>query len=319
MIKNFFIKFNKTLEKGMPLLTPTGVIIGLLLGNRVAHLAPAVTVLFAFMTLTGALSINAKDFIAVFKKPLPIVLFLFCFHILMPIIAYFSAKIFFSNDEALITGIVLLFAIPTAVAGSIWSTIHNGNMSLTITLILLDTILAPFLTPFIVSVFMGKVIKINALGMFISLVWMVVIPSIIGICINQFSKGKIPKKILPYCKPFSKFALLFVIIINSGRIRTSIHEFETIFILVTFVALFLSFTGFALGAGCGRLLKLPHKDCVSLMYGSGLRNISAALVLALTYFEPRCGIPIVIGIVFQQTLAAISGIILLPQKANSSH
>lgn len=314
MIALFFSKLNKLLEKAMPLLTPTGVLIGLLLGHRISHWAPAVTWLFAFMTLTGALSINAKEFLLVLKKPFPIFVFLLTFHIIMPLIAFFTGKVFFPNDQAFITGIVLLFSIPTAVSGSIWSTIHNGNISLTITLILLDTILAPFLTPATVSFFMGKSIEIDSLGMFISLVWMVVIPSIIGICLNQFSKGKIPQTISPYCKPISKLALLLVIIINSARIRGSIGQFEVVFIFVALVALFLAFLGFGLGAFAGRWMKLPRPNCVSLMYSTGLRNISAALVLALTYFDARSGIPIVIGIIFQQTIAAISGLIFLSKE-----
>lgn len=314
MIALFFSKLNKILEKSMPLLTPTGVLIGLLLGDKISNWAPAVTWLFAFMTLTGALSINAKEFLLVLKKPLPILVFLLIFHVLMPLISFLASKLFFPNDNAFVTGIVLLFAIPTAVSGSIWSTIHKGNMSLTITLILIDTILAPFLTPATVSLLMGKTVEIDSTGMFISLIWMVVIPSIIGICLNQFSKGKIPQTISPYCKPISKIALLLVIIINSGRIRGSITQFEGIFIFVALVALFLAFLGFGLGAFTGRWMKLPTPDCVSLMYGTGLRNISAALVLALTYFDARSGIPIVIGIIFQQTIAAISGLIFLPKE-----
>lgn len=314
MFQNFLKTLNHLLEKFMPFLTPSGVIIGLLLGDHITSWAPAVTWLFAFMTFTGALGINAKDFIGVVKKPLPILVFLVSFHILMPVLAWGLASLVFPNDKAMVTGIVLLFSIPTAVSGSIWATIHNGNMPLTITIILVDTLLAPFLTPAIVSFFMKQSVEIDTSGMFLSLLWMVVIPSIIGICINQLSKGKIPQKITPVCKPTSKIALLLVIIINAARIRHSIGEFESVFFLAGGVSLVLAFSGFVIGAFSGRLLKLPRPDSVSLMYASGMRNISAALVLALTYFEPRAGIPIVIGIVFQQTLATFAGLILLPKK-----
>ena len=66
--------------------------------------------------------------------------------------------------------------------------------------------------------------------------------------------------------------------------------------------------------GWGRKCWVQREDSVSLMYGTGMRNISAALVLAITYFKAETAIPVVFGIVFQQTLAAISGIILLPKK-----
>ncbi|MBE6349393.1 MAG: bile acid:sodium symporter family protein [Spirochaetaceae bacterium] len=314
MVVDFFKKANFYLEKIMPLLTPTGVVLGLLLGDKVSHFAPAVTFLFAFMTFTGALSINAKDFIHVIKKPFPIFLFLFTSHVIMPCLGFFVGKIIFPHDTAIVTGIVLLFSIPTAVASSIWASIHQGNLSLTISILLVDTLLAPFLTPLTVSLFMGTTVEIDGIGMLLSLVWMVVIPSIIGVAINQFSKGKIPAIITPYCKPVSKLTLLMVIIINSSRIRGKIDHFEGIFIITGLTCLILSFLGFAMGSFNGKLLKLKREDSVSLMYGTGMRNISAALVLAITYFEARTAIPVVFGIVFQQTLAALSGIILLPKK-----
>jgi predicted Na+-dependent transporter len=53
-----------------------------------------------------------------------------------------------------------------------------------------------------------------------------------------------------------------------------------------------------------------------MIFCVGLRNISAALVLAIQYFEPRTAIPVVIGILFQQSISAISGRLFFGQKSD---
>jgi tagaturonate reductase len=310
MIKNFFVRFNTFVDKGMPLLTPCGVLIGFLLGSRISGYTTQVTLFFAFMTFSGALSMNIRNFFDVIRKPLPIFVFLFCSHIVIPVMVTLVAKVLFTNEPAFITGLVLLFAIPTAVAGYIWTSIHNGNGPLALTLILIDTVLAPFLTPFTVSFLLSESIQIDSTGMLISLVWMVVIPSILGVCINELSKGQVPKAVTPYFKPFAKIALLLVIAINSARVSNSITSFESVFFVLGIAALLLTIAGFLIGHAAGKILHLHPIDMIAVTNASGLRNISAALVLALDFFEPRASLPVIAGIVFQQSLAALMGKIL---------
>jgi tagaturonate reductase len=319
MVKDFFVRLNLVLEKGMPLLTPCGVVIGFLLGSRISGFTTAVTLFFAFMTFSGALGMNIRNFVDVVRKPLPIFVFLFCFHIVIPVVVRLIAGAVFRTEPAFVTGLVLLFAIPTAVAGYIWTSIHNGNGPLALTLILIDTVLAPLLTPFTVSFLLSESIQIDSTGMLISLVWMVVIPSIIGVCINEFSRGKVTAAVTPYFKPLAKIALLCVVAINSARVAGSITSWESVFLFVGFISLALSIVGFLIGRAAGGLFRLPYSDMVTVTFSSGLRNISAALVLALNFFEPRAALPVITGIVFQQTLAALMGKVLIPKKEKADN
>lgn len=43
------------------------------------------------------------------------------------------------------------------------------------------------------------------------------------------------------------------------------------------------------------------------MFSGGMRNISAGAVLAVSYFPPAVAVPVVLGMLFQQTLASIYG------------
>ena len=60
----------------------------------------------------------------------------------------------------------------------------------------------------------------------------------------------------------------------------------------------------------GRLMKRSQDEIVSLIYTGGMRNISAGAVLAVSFFPSQVAVPVVIGMLFQQILAALFGYLL---------
>ena len=65
--------------------------------------------------------------------------------------------------------------------------------------------------------------------------------------------------------------------------------------------------GYAIGWGISVLLKQDEKTRISMIYGSGMRNISAGAVIAAAYFPGEVMFPVMIGTLFQQVLAACYG------------
>ena len=93
-----FNTLNKKLNKLMPLITPTGVILALMLGDVFAPLKPIVNPLFGVMTFLGAMKISFKDMLDALKKPLFIIVFALASFIVMPIIAELISVIFFGHS-----------------------------------------------------------------------------------------------------------------------------------------------------------------------------------------------------------------------------
>lgn len=308
-IKEAFAKSNKFLDKLMPILTPAGVVLGLLLGTRIAHFKPLVTWLFAFITLSGAMSLDISDFKKVIRNPLPIIACFVCAHVITPLFVYFAGNLIFPGQPDTVTGFILLSAIPIAVASYIWTSIYYGNGALTLTVIFLDTLLAPLMTPFVVKVLTSSNVQIDTRGMVVSLFAMVVIPSIVGVFANHFSKNRMRDSVAPYCKPFSKIALLFVIAINTSQIADRIH-FDTSLIKIALANVGITVFGYLLGYGVSRLMRVDKEMQVSMTFSSGMRNISAAMVLAISFFPADSAIPVIVGIVLQQTLSALTGYFL---------
>lgn len=307
-------RLNKILEKSMPLLTPTSVTIGLLLSDWLHPYIFAVPWIFAFMTFSGSLGMNFKDLHRVISHPLPIMLFLIIIHAVMPLMAWGAGSLIFPNDPLTVTGMILLLAIPTGIVSFVWVSIYKGNTVLTLSMILVDTLLSPFIVPYTLSLLIGTKVQMDTWGMLQGLLWMVVVPSLIGMAVNQASKGKVKASWGPVLAPFSKLGLAVVVMINSAVIAPYFKEWDVRVIGIAAVCIVLVASGYVIGIGVSRLFKMDRGAAVSMMYNSGMRNISAGAVLATTFFPPAVAVPCIIGMLFQQMMASFFGYFFFQRK-----
>ncbi len=304
----------------MPILTPFGVLLGLILGSRVSWMKPSVTWLFAFVTFSGALGISSSSFLKVVKRPKNILVFFLGTNIIMPILAWVLASLFFGSDPAVVTGYVLLLSIPTAVSGYIWSAIYKGDGALSLTLILISTVLAPLLTPFTINLLTQSSVSIDSTSMMLALLKMVVLPSLLGVSLNSLTKGGVTVHLAPSLRPFAKIALFFVIIINTSLVAERLIADATwAYLPIALLCAFLAASGYPIAYNLGKLAKIPLEENISITFATSMRNISAALVLSIEFFPANTALPVIFGIVFQQTVCAFMGYRLFGQKTISHH
>ncbi|MGI6438368.1 MAG: bile acid:sodium symporter family protein [Sphaerochaeta sp.] len=311
---------NRLLERFMPLITIGGVVTGLFFHRVFAPLKSFVNPLFAFITFSSALAISPKRFFGALTKIKPIVLFLLWANLVMPLLAFALASLFFTEAN-LVTGFVLLTSIPTAMAGYIWSGIYHGDEPLSLVLILISTLLGPILTPLTVKLLAQKAVVIDTRAMIMSLLVMIVLPSLAGILINHAVGDERTKKVTPSLKPFAKIALFAIVTINISRIAPTLIERATLaYVPIALLAAFLAFLGYPASHTLGKIARLSLKESKSLTFASSMRNISASMVLAINYFPPITALPIIFGIVFQQSICAIMASVLYgPKRKEAAH
>jgi tagaturonate reductase len=315
-VLSFLSKIDRALDLLIPLTTPLAVALGLFFPNVFSALRPFVILLFAVMTFSGALKLTACELGNAVKSPIPILFFFITSHVLMPLAALGSSSVFFTNSD-IITGFVLLFAGPTAVSGFIWITIFKGDKALGLTLILLDTLLAPLVVPATLFVFAGAKTTMDMSGMAVSLIFMVVVPTILGVGLNEASKGKIPSAVCPVLNPSAKICLMLVIAANSSAIAHFIKFNDPLVWAVAALCTVLTSSGFLLAklngiaVRCGKEKSDTKMKEISLVFAGGLRNNSAVMTIAVTFFPEAAVLPAVLSIVFQQVITAIMGKLII--------
>lgn len=310
-VRDYFNRWNELMERSMPLLTPGGVILGLVFPSFFVGLRPAIPYLFGCMTFSGAIKLRGRELTVVLRTPAAFLLFFAGAHLIMPLLSFLVGSLGNPREPAFTAGFVLLFSIPTAVSGFIWNTIFRGNGALSLSLIVLDTLLAPLLVPRTVALLMGTSVVIDMGGLTLSLVSMVVVPTILGVLTHELSHGRVPQDIGPYLNPFSKLFLILVVAANSAAVAPSIDITDPAVYRIAFLALVLGFCGFGLGHLLARLGKLPADQQRTMVFSVGLRNISAAATLAIAFFPEKAALPAIIGMVFQQSMASVAGRLFL--------
>jgi len=309
-VNNFLHSANNILGRLIPVTTPIAVALGFLFPDTFRLLRPFIPWLFAMMTFSGALKLKAAELGNAVKSPVPILLFFFTSHVLMPIIAMLSSSALRLNPDIII-GFVLLFAGPTAVSGFIWVAVFKGDKALGLTLILLDTLLAPLIVPATIFILMRTGITMDMSGIALSLLFMVVIPTIIGVTLNETSKGKIPDAICPGFDPLSKICLMLVIAANSSAVAPNVHFSDPNVWKTALLCIALTTSGFFLSNLNGIIGKCGGEKSASLIIAGGLRNNSAVMTIAVTFFPELTVLPSLLSIIFQQMIMAVLGKVMI--------
>lgn len=301
---------NKALLKFMPIMTPTSVIIGIIFTESLKPFVFLVPWLFAFMTFSGSLNSKFADIKTVIKYPRPLFICLTILHLIMPLIAFSAGYIAFPNDQNTVIGLVLAFIIPTGVSSLVWVTIYKGNVILTLAIILIDSLLSPIIVPTVLHLFFGTTVHMNGSEIMQGLIWMIVLPSIAGILLNEATKGKINKVLKPKLEPFSKICLGLVVGLNGSAVAPYFKEINGKLLFITAVVFLLACSGYVVGWFISNMFKEETDIQIALVYNGGMRNISAGAVIAITYFPAAVAVPVIIGMLFQQILASLTGTVI---------
>lgn len=307
-------KANAAIERHMPLVTPSCLVVGVLFSSFFIRLQVLVPWLFAVLTFTGSLNSRFRDLKNVLWHPLSLLVTLLLLHVWMPLTALLAGRLFFGGSPYLVTGMVLEFTVPTAVVSLIWVSIYRGNSALSLSVILVDTLLSPFVTPLSLKVLVGSAVRMDPVGMIRDLALMIALPALLAMALNECTRGKAKTTLAPNMGFFSKLCLMLVVASNSSKIAPFLYHMTPTLFAVALAILLLAASGYAWGFLCARLFRRGREDAVSLTFGSGMRNITAGAVIAAQYFPAEVMFPVMIGTVFQQVLAAVSGWLLSKLK-----
>lgn len=297
-------QLNQFIQRWMPILTPLSLVMGVLLEEIGGHLLFLVPILFAGMTFISSLKLKFRD-IKVFKEYPKTILFIIAFlHILMPLWAYFLAQVIF-NDHLLSIGFLLSVAVPTGVTSVIWVTISKGNLPLCLAIILIDTLLAPILMPVTLHLVLGESIQLETSALIFDLIWMIVLPSILGMIMNEWTKGKLSEKAGMPLALVSKLCLFGIIMINSSAIAPYVKNLNAELAGVIGLVLVVAVSGYTFSLIISRTFLKSRADQATFVFNAGMRNIAVGVVIATTYFPSKVAMPVVFGMLFQQVLASV--------------
>ena len=234
------------------------------------------------------LTLNLKDFKIVFSRPKDVIIGCLAQFTIMPLLAWALARAFLL-DEALALGVVLVGCCPGGTASNVITYLAKGDLALSVGMTGVSTLLAPLLTPLLTWGLAGKSVNVDVAGMLLSILWVVILPIVIGLVI----KGLWPKfteQATDYLPAFSSIAIATIVAIVIGANASKLLAGGLVIVVVVMLH---NICGLSLGYLIGRLLGLsePKKRAVSIEVG--MQNSGLASSLATLHFAayPMATIP----------------------------
>ena len=224
-------------------------------------------------------TLSVKDFVLVFKRPKDVFLGAVAQFCIMPFLAFLLANAF-SLDPALTAGVVLVGTCPGGTSSNVITFMSKGDLALSVTMTSVSTVLSPILTPAITYLIIGTKIAFDPVGMFISIVQIVIVPICLGVAVKSFLP-KLAAAATDYTPAISSIAISLII---AGVIGGSKNAIIANIGVILLVVILHNCLGYALGFAIARMVGMSWKKAVALSIEVGMQNSGLAVGLAKAHF-----------------------------------
>ncbi len=296
---------------------PACLVVGVIFAPWIGFFRPIVPTLFIFLSFQGSLRIRLKDLNAIVRRPIPALTILLVAFVGMPLAAWAASALFFPGNHDVMTGMVLEFSEPLAVMSFMWVSMYSGNLVMALVVIMVSSVLAPLTMPLTLSLLVGENVAVDSLGIMGQVLYMVAIPSIIGLFVNERSGGWGARVLAPKLVTPSRLVMLVVLTVNATAMASYLSQINWSTLGIAVLVLAFVIFGYALGLFIARLMRCSYEDRITFCFSCGMRNISLGAVIAADYFSGPVVFTVLIAIMYQQITAACYGKAL--EKAQRNH
>ena len=249
------------------------------------------------------LTLKPEDFKVVFTRPKDVAIGCIAQFTVMPLLAFALGKAF-SLEAGLLAGVILVGTCPGGTSSNVITYLSGGDVALSVGMTSVNTLLAPFLTPAITYLLLRTEVEVQLLGMFLSIIKIVILPIGLGFLLNRFW-GRYTRRAADALPMVSVAAITMIV---ATVVSHNAEKILTTGAVVFAVVVLHNLLGYACGYGLGRLLRMPLPRQKALSIEIGMQNSGLATSLAATSF-PTLAMATVPGAVFS-VWHNISGAIL---------
>lgn len=298
------------LGKRLVLLIPVAMIAGLVVGALVDAHSLSVLVLPLTMLMVYPMLIGFKPRQALsLADARPVGLAMGLNFVVLPLIAFGLAWLFFRDSPGLFVGMILAGLFPTSGMTISWTGFAKGNVRAAVQMTVIGLILASVLAPLYLLVLAGAVVPVDILGVLSTVVLIVAIPMLAG-TVTRLSlvraKGQAEfARLQPVFQGLSTLGVLAIVFVAIALKAPMIVARPALLAWVLVPVVIFYAVNYALAIGLGKAL-LPRNDAVAVVYGTVMRNLSIALGLAVASFGPEAALVLSAAFIVQVQSAAWS-------------
>ena len=238
--------------------------------------------LFIIMFGMG-LSLKIANFQAVLQIPKAVGIGLIAQMVLLPLLAFLIA-VLLSLPPEIAVGLMIIALAPGGATSNLFTYLAKGDLSLSISLTAIVSLITPFTLPVMValsmSYFMGEsaTFSLPILSTILQLFMITLVPVALGMIVLANWK-KMAQKIEPILKGFSVLFLGLIVVLIVLKNSTQMGAF---FAQAGLATLLLNIAALLLGYKLANWAKLSRPQATSIGFEVGIQNGTLALVVAGT-------------------------------------
>jgi len=228
--------------------------------------------------------------------------------IVLPVIAWGLALVFFKDQPGLFVGMVLAGLFPTSGMTISWTGFAKGNVAAAVKMTVIGLIAASLLAPVYLAVFAGAVVPVDVWGVVRTVVLVVGVPMAAGIMTRviltrRYGAEHFTKRIVPVFPGLSTLGVLGIVFLAIGLKAQMIVSNPALLLSVIVPLLIFYAANYILSTLLGKAL-LARGDAIAVVYGTVMRNLSIALGIAVAQFGPEAALVLAIAYIVQVQSAA---------------
>jgi len=262
---------------------------------------PLITVGLGMIMLGMGLTLTVDDFRRIARFPGPVVTGVALQYLVMPFLGWSLAALF-ELPTPFAVGLILVSSCPGGTASNVIAYLARADVSLSVTMTSVSTILAALATPFYTALLAGSRVEVPALGLFITTIQVIILPVAAGLVLNRHFPS-FTEKIKPAAPVI---AVLFITLIVSSIIGAGRDVILSAGWRLVAAVFSLHGGGFLLGYLFSWVIHRDRLSARTISIEVGMQNSGLGVVLARNNFtDPSTAIPSAISSLFHSLIASV--------------
>ncbi len=247
-------------------------------------------------------TLTIDDFRRLLKMPGSLALGFLAHYTIMPLTGW-GLGIALGLEPGFAVGLILVASCPSGTASNVVSYLARADVALAVAVTLTSTLLAFIMTPLWCQALAGRYVPVDALGLCLSTLQVVVAPVVIGLLCNW----RFPRQVAKVARFGPGVSVIALVFITGGIVATNAEAVLANAARLALAAVLLHVLGFGLGYLVARVLRYPKLVARTVAIEVGMQNGGMAAVLARKNFpmEPLAAVPSVFSAIVQNIVGSL--------------
>jgi BASS family bile acid:Na+ symporter len=240
------------------------------------------------LTMLGmGMTLTLADFRRVALMPQAVAIGIVCQFGIMPLTGFACGQLVGLPPEVA-TGLVLVGSCPGGVTSNVIAYLARANVALSVTMTACSTVISPLATPAFMSLLADRSVPLDAAGMLLSIVRMILMPVAAGLAVNTLARP-LARRCAAVLPAVAMTSICLIIAITVALARDDLAACGPALVAA---AVCHNAVGFALGYGTARAARLGVGDARTVAIEVGIQNGGMATGIALDVLKsPAAALP----------------------------